>query len=76
MQVFAGIAVAMSGVLTGRTRAMLERALHPWRRMGPMRMVYLQYVSAPVTFFEPQALYRRPEWMQEPRGRDVSPDLT
>lgn len=43
---------------------------------GPMRIVYLQYASDPITFFEPQALYRKPEWMQHPRGPDVSPDLT
>ncbi|WP_019593525.1 alpha/beta-hydrolase family protein [Thioalkalivibrio sp. ALM2T] len=43
---------------------------------GPMRIVYLQYASDPVTFFEPQALYRKPEWMQAPRGPDVSQDLT
>nr|WP_170063796.1 alpha/beta-hydrolase family protein [Agrobacterium bohemicum] len=41
----------------------------PW---GPMRIVYLQYASDPVTFFETAALYRRPEWMKQPRGRDVS----
>ncbi|WP_454892323.1 alpha/beta hydrolase [Agrobacterium vacciniicorymbosi] len=41
----------------------------PW---GPMRIVYLQYASDPITFFETAALYRRPEWMKQPRGRDVS----
>ncbi|WP_284777165.1 alpha/beta-hydrolase family protein [Agrobacterium sp. lyk4-40-TYG-31] len=41
----------------------------PW---GPMRIVYLQYASDPITFFEAAALYRRPEWMKQPRGRDVS----
>lgn len=48
----------------------------PGAEWGPMRIIYLQYASDPVTFFEPQALYRRPEWMQEPRGPDISPDLT
>lgn len=41
----------------------------PW---GPMRIVYLQYASDPITFFETSSLYRRPEWMTQPRGRDVS----
>jgi uncharacterized membrane protein len=36
---------------------------------GPMRVVYLQYASDPVTF------HREPEWMQPPRGPDVSPQL-
>jgi uncharacterized membrane protein len=42
---------------------------------GPLRIVYLQYASDPVTFFEHEALYRAPEWMSEPRGPDVSPSL-
>ncbi|WP_349436887.1 alpha/beta-hydrolase family protein [Pararhizobium sp. A13] len=43
---------------------------------GPMRIVYLQYASDPVTFFDFHALYREPDWMKQPRGLDVSPDLT
>jgi len=42
---------------------------------GPMRVVYLQYASDPVTFFEYRSLYRRPDWMLPPRGPDVSPQL-
>jgi uncharacterized membrane protein len=42
---------------------------------GPMRIVYLQYASDPITFFRSDSLYRRPEWMDEPRGPDVSPEL-
>jgi uncharacterized membrane protein len=40
-----------------------------------MRGVYLQDASAPIPFFRPDSLYRRPEWMDEPRGPDVSPDF-
>ena len=40
---------------------------------GPPRIAFLQYSSDPITFFEPQSLYRRPEWMEAPRGPDVSP---
>ncbi|SDL35692.1 Uncharacterized membrane protein [Franzmannia pantelleriensis] len=43
---------------------------------GDFRIAYLQYASDPVTFFEPEALYREPEWLQAPRGPDVSQDLT
>lgn len=50
----------------------LERPGTDW---GPLRIVYLQYASDPVTFFEQSALYRPPEWMEEPRGPDVSPEL-
>lgn len=42
---------------------------------GPMRVVYLQYASDSVTFFDPLSFYRAPEWMNEPRGPDVSPSL-
>lgn len=47
----------------------------PGARWGPMRIVYLQYASDPVTFFDYRALYRRPGWMGSPRGPDVSPEL-
>lgn len=45
----------------------------PW---GPMRIVYLQYASDPIVFFEYSAFYRQPEWLEGERGPDVSPDLT
>ncbi|HET8728159.1 MAG TPA: alpha/beta-hydrolase family protein [Alphaproteobacteria bacterium] len=47
----------------------------PGARWGPMRVVYLQYASDPVTFFDPRALWREPDWMARPRGPDVSPEL-
>ncbi|WP_284734493.1 alpha/beta hydrolase [Sphingosinicella terrae] len=47
----------------------------PGARWGPTRIVYLQYASDPVTFFEARSFYRRPEWMTPPRGPDVSPHL-
>jgi uncharacterized membrane protein len=42
---------------------------------GSFRIVYLQYASDPITFFEPSSLYREPQWMRSPRGPDVSPSL-
>jgi len=44
----------------------------PW---GPMRIVYLQYASDPVVFFDYRDLYRRPAWMEAPVGPDVSREL-
>jgi uncharacterized membrane protein len=44
-------------------------------RWGSTRIVYLQYASDPVTFFDTRCLYRAPEWLAQPRGPDVSPDL-
>ena len=47
----------------------------PNSQWGDFRIAYLQYASDPITFFEPAAFWREPEWMREPRGPDVSPDL-
>lgn len=44
----------------------------PW---GPMRIVYLQYASDPVTFFDPRSAWREPPWLADVRGPDVSPSL-
>ena len=40
---------------------------------GPLRVVYLQYASDPIVFFEPGMFFLRPAWMKPPRGPDVSP---
>lgn len=48
----------------------------PGAHWGAMRIVYLQYASDPVTFFDPHAFYREPDWMKAPRGPDVSPALS
>ncbi len=47
----------------------------PGAEWGPMRIVYLQYASDPITFFEPEILYRRPDWLAGEIGPDVSPEL-
>jgi len=44
----------------------------PW---GPLRIVYLQYASDPVVFFDYRDLYRPPAWLNYPRGPDVSSAL-
>jgi uncharacterized membrane protein len=44
----------------------------PW---GPMRIVYLQYASDPITLFSHRDAYHAPAWMTPPRGPDVSPNL-
>jgi uncharacterized membrane protein len=50
-------------------------AVAPGSRWGPMRIVFLQYASDPITFFNYDDLYRKPDWMIPPRGPDVSPEL-
>lgn len=47
----------------------------PNSHWGPMRIVYLQYASDPIVFFDPKDFYREPDWMKTPRGPDVSPQL-
>ena len=42
---------------------------------GPVRIVYLQHASDPMTFFSTDLAYRRPDWLGKSRGRDVSPYL-
>lgn len=42
---------------------------------GPMRLVYLQYASDPIVFYEPASFFRAPAWMNEPAASDVSPDM-
>ncbi len=48
----------------------LDEAAAPW---GPLRIIYLQYASDPVTFFETGSAFGAPEWMRGQRGPDVSP---
>src|SRR5262249_4655969 len=50
-------------------------AEEPGAQWGPMRIVYLQYASDPITFFDYSDWYRQPDWMAAPRGPDVSPEL-
>ena len=42
---------------------------------GPLRIVYLQYPSDPIVFFEPSLAYREPLWLSGPRAPSVSPLL-
>ncbi|MCU0907491.1 MAG: alpha/beta-hydrolase family protein [Rhodobacteraceae bacterium] len=39
---------------------------------GPMRIVFLQYSSDPVVFYDPASLWRAPPWMREPPAADMS----
>ena len=54
------------------------------QRSGPLegygawndfRIVFLQYPSDPITFFDPSIAWSEPAWMKPPRGPDVTPDL-
>lgn len=53
-------------------RNALDDADAPW---GPLRIVYLQYASDPITFFEARSAFRSPSWLRTPLGPDVSPQF-
>lgn len=42
---------------------------------GPLRIVYLQHASDPMTFFSTDLAYVWPDWLGKERGHDVSPYL-
>ncbi|WP_444922275.1 alpha/beta hydrolase [Microbulbifer sp. CnH-101-G] len=44
----------------------------PW---GKFRIAFLQHASDPIVFFDWRSALRRPDWLEHPRGPDVSPDL-
>jgi uncharacterized membrane protein len=44
----------------------------PW---GPLRVVYLQYASDAIALFGYRYAFRSPDWMNAPRGSDVSHEL-
>lgn len=47
---------------------------HP-RSWGPIRNVYIQYASDPMVFFSLDLWRRRPDWMTDGHGPDVSDEL-
>lgn len=50
-----------------------DRPTAPWQEP---RIGYLQNASDPVVWWSPQLLWSRPDWLAEPRGPDVLPQLT
>ena len=42
---------------------------------GQMRIVFLQYSSDPVVFYDPASLWRSPPWMRDPPAEDMSEHL-
>jgi uncharacterized membrane protein len=53
----------------GADGAALSMVDGPWR--AP-RVAYLQHASDPITWLSLDLMFRRPEWLNEPRGPDVS----
>ncbi|MEM9395351.1 MAG: alpha/beta-hydrolase family protein [Pseudomonadota bacterium] len=49
-----------------------SEAAAPW---GNLRIVFLQYSSDPIVFFDPLSVWRAPPWMNDPPAEDVSRHL-
>ncbi|MDJ0992938.1 MAG: alpha/beta-hydrolase family protein [Dinoroseobacter sp.] len=49
-----------------------SRARAPW---GNLRIVFLQYSSDPIVFYDPFSVWRAPPWMNDPPAEDVSKHL-
>lgn len=50
----------------------LQRPHDPWEQP---RVVYLQHASDPIAWWNTDLLFTRPDWLHEPRGYDVSPNM-
>ena len=68
-----GSAIRFTSQTNTLDQATADEATAPW---GSFRIIYLQYASDGIVFFDPNSLWRRPEWLEGPRGPDVSPDFT
>lgn len=53
----------------GADGASLSEPGEPWH---PPRVAYLQHPSDPITWWTTDLLFRRPEWLRDPRPPDVS----
>lgn len=43
---------------------------------GPRRIVYWQHASDPIVWWSSSLLFQKPDWLSEPRGRDVDPSIS
>jgi uncharacterized membrane protein len=50
----------------------LGRPANMW---GTPRIVYLQHASDPIAWWNPDLLFREPDWLREPPGYDVLPGV-
>lgn len=57
-------------IRTTNQQNVLGEAAADW---GPIRLVFLQYASDPIVFFDSSLAFRQPDWLRDERGPDVSP---
>jgi uncharacterized membrane protein len=53
---------------TDRPRNEIVPVGEPWERT---RVLYMQHPSDPITWWSPDLILNRPDWLEEPRGSDV-----
>lgn len=56
-----------------KPKQLKESPLGPYRPWVGSRIVYAQHPSDPVVWWSPSVMFRKPDWLREPRGKDVSP---
>jgi uncharacterized membrane protein len=61
-----------SSVRFAQTPEDVEKPSADW---SSPRVAYLQNASDPVAWFDPAMIWRRPDFLDDPRGPDVSPDM-
>ncbi|MTE11271.1 alpha/beta hydrolase [Nocardia aurantiaca] len=54
------------------TAADLNKPSADWRKP---RIAYLQHPSDPIVWWSPDLIFSQPDWLSEPRGADVSPQM-
>ena len=58
---------------TGRPRDGIPPESSPW---AGTRVLYMQHASDPITWWSTDLILTRPDWLEEPPGRDVLDDMT
>ena len=56
-----------------KPKQLKESPLGPYQPWTGARIVYAQHPSDPVVWWSPSMVIRKPDWLREPRGKDVSP---
>lgn len=56
-----------------RPKHLKESPLGEYRHWDGARIIYAQHASDPVVWWSPSIMFRCPDWLREPRGKDVSP---
>jgi uncharacterized membrane protein len=51
-----------------------EDLTRPKSQWNTPRVVYLQHASDPIAWWDPDLLFRQPDWLREKRGYDVLPE--